>query len=82
MKDFEKVRVLLPHWIEHNSGHESEYLQWAETVRGAGMETVANAIELAVEAMREANTHLQSALLEIGGPLDDGHTHLSAHHSP
>ncbi len=79
MKEVEKIRVLLPHWIEHNNGHERECLHWAETVRSSGMETVANAIELAVEAMKEANTYLRSALLEAGGPVDDGHDHTHHH---
>jgi hypothetical protein len=28
--DPEKLRVLLPHWIEHNAEHAAEFRQWAE----------------------------------------------------
>jgi hypothetical protein len=28
--DLEKLRVLLPHWIEHNAEHAAEFRQWAE----------------------------------------------------
>lgn len=33
MNDIEKLRVLLPHWIEHNAEHADEFLTWAERAR-------------------------------------------------
>ena len=32
MNDLEKLRVILPHWIEHNIGHGREFANWAETL--------------------------------------------------
>ncbi len=70
-----KLRVLLPHWIEHNNGHEQDSLQWAGIAREEGMTAVASAIEEAVQAMREVNRHFERALTEAGGALEDGHHH-------
>ena len=36
MTDIEKLRVLLPHWIEHNEEHATEFGRWAKTASSAG----------------------------------------------
>lgn len=79
MKEIEKLRVLLPHWIDHNSGHESECLKWSEIARNAGQEKVADYIDDAVKAMKEANSLLQKALDQAGGPSGEDH-HQHHHH--
>ena len=33
--DVEKLRVLLPHWIEHNAEHAAEFRAWAEKAKDA-----------------------------------------------
>jgi hypothetical protein len=71
--DVEKLRVLLPHWIEHNGEHASEFRQWA------GRASVAE--EMILEAavlVEEANTRLEEALEKLGGPLE--HHHHEHHH--
>ncbi len=81
MKEFEKLRVLLPHWIEHNNGHETECIRWAELARSEGWDKVAEYIEDAVTAMKEADRLLEKALLEAGGPSSSsGHSHPHTHH--
>jgi hypothetical protein len=30
MTDIEKLRALLPHWIEHNGEHAAEFSNWSE----------------------------------------------------
>ncbi|MCK5006457.1 MAG: CooT family nickel-binding protein [Spirochaetales bacterium] len=30
MKDTDKLRVLLSHWVEHNEEHAVEFLRWAD----------------------------------------------------
>jgi hypothetical protein len=30
MNETDKLRVLIPHWIEHNSEHADEFRRWAE----------------------------------------------------
>jgi hypothetical protein len=75
MKEVEKLRVLLPHWIEHNNGHESECIKWAEIAKNDGMTSVAEHILAAVNMMREANELLEKALHEAGGPSTEHHHH-------
>ena len=67
MKDIEKLRVLLPHWIEHNSEHASEFREWARRAGAAEAH-----IEAAAELMEEANARLAEALEAVGGPLEHG----------
>jgi hypothetical protein len=62
MNDQEKVRALLPHWIEHNAEHAAEFRRWAEKVRAAGQEEVAEEIALAAKEMGWVNEALTSAL--------------------
>ena len=32
----EKLQILLPHWIEHNHNHETEFKKWVDLVRSEG----------------------------------------------
>jgi len=70
MKETEKLRVLIPHWIEHNKEHAAEYREWAERAGEAGAEII-----LAADTMLQANTSLEGALEKLGGPLDYTHSH-------
>jgi len=79
MKEVEKLRVLLPHWIEHNVGHETDCLKWAEIARENGMANVAEHISAAVKKMKEANELLNKALHEAGGPSTEHHDHHHHH---
>ena len=75
MKEAEKLRVLLPHWIEHNNGHEAECLKWAKIAENEGMTNVAEHITAAVKMMKETNELLEKALHEVGGPSAGHHHH-------
>ena len=75
MNDLEKLRVLIPHWIEHNEEHAGEFRRWAEQ---AG--DVAPDILAAAEAMIRVNDSLTTALEKLGGPLPDDHHHHHEHH--
>lgn len=70
MTDQEKVRALLPHWIEHNAEHASEFRSWAERVRATGQEEVAEEIALAAKELGWVNEALSAALKKLGGPLE------------
>jgi hypothetical protein len=73
MNELEKLRVLLPHWIEHNQGHAEECRRWAAA---AGAGDVQSSLNLALEAMELVTQHLDKALAAAGGPqTDDGHHH-------
>jgi len=64
--DLEKLRVLLPHWIEHNAEHAAEFREWAERARAAGQEGPASDIALAAEELGWANERLTAALEKLG----------------
>jgi delta-aminolevulinic acid dehydratase/porphobilinogen synthase len=61
MDELEKLRVLLPHWIEHNQEHAVEFREWAAQAGEAGADIVA-----ASEQMEAANRYLQAALDKLG----------------
>jgi hypothetical protein len=77
MDDSEKLRVLIPHWIEHNEAHAGEFRQWAAQAGAAETDIV-----LAAERMGAVNAALADALERLGGalPADTGYDH--AHHHP
>ncbi len=82
MNELEKLRVLLPHWIEHNRGHAEECNKWATL---AGQENGAKEVEAnlkaAVTAMEEVSKYLEKALTAAGGAAtDDTHGHHHHHH--
>jgi len=68
MDEIEKLRVLLPHWIEHNGEHAGEFRAWAER---AG--TARDALLAASDLVGEANARLEEALEKLGGPLEHHH---------
>lgn len=37
MEDLEKLRKLIPHWMEHNDEHAETYRNWAEKASSMGM---------------------------------------------
>jgi hypothetical protein len=63
MNEVEKLRVLIPHWIEHNEEHAVEYRRWAELAGDAAADILA-----AVQALAQVNDSLSHALEKIGGP--------------
>jgi hypothetical protein len=71
MDEIDKLRVLLPHWIEHNGEHAREFREWAER---AGMGR--DALLAAADLVEEANGRLEEALEQLGGPLEYHHHDL------
>ncbi len=79
MSEVEKLRVLLPHWMEHNNGHEAECIKWSEIARREGKESVADYLDAAVKAMNEVNVLLEKALDKAGGEAELHHHHHHDH---
>ncbi len=73
MNDIEKLRTLLPHWIEHNQAHAAEFGSWADKACLAGQDVAAQQIRRAADVMARANDALEAALAELGGPIDRAH---------
>jgi hypothetical protein len=70
MTDRDKLRTLLPHWIEHNTEHAADFCLWAERAGEAQAD-----IEAAAARMEAVNEALAAALDKLGGPLDTHHHH-------
>jgi len=62
-----KLRILLPHWIEHNEEHAESFQEWAERAQELGQEKTAQQIEEAVERMAACNQTLIAALEALEG---------------
>jgi hypothetical protein len=78
MNELDKLRALLPHWIEHNQEHAADYVRWAEVADSAGRDKAAGRIRAAIELVAQANDALQEALDGLGGPVSveaHGHGH-------
>ncbi|MGD2206091.1 MAG: hypothetical protein PVH17_04860 [Anaerolineae bacterium] len=65
MTDLDKLRALLPHWIEHNAAHAAEFRRWAKPAGEAEAD-----IEAAAAQMEAANAALAAALETLGGPVE------------
>ncbi len=70
MNELEKLRVLIPNWIEHNEAHADEFERWSEKA-GEALEDILTA----AKAMEDANEALKAALEKLGGPLEHHHHH-------
>ena len=79
MDVIEKLRIMLPHWIEHNRSHQEEFAEWAEQLaeKDAGL---ADQLSRAVSSLKEAQEALGKALALTGGPLSGGNGHGHQHH--
>ena len=74
MNALDKLRVLLPHWQEHNKEHAGEFQTWAERARELGEAELADYIEAAARRMEEANHDLAHAI-ELAGGEAGAHDH-------
>jgi hypothetical protein len=65
----DKLRPLLPHWIEHKAGHAADFRLWAG---------LASDIEAAAARMEAANEDLAAALAKPAGSTGN-HVHRQRH---
>jgi predicted TIM-barrel fold metal-dependent hydrolase len=66
MSDADKLRALLPHWIEHNAEHAAEFCSWAVRACVAGHKDAAEEIEAAAKELGRVNEALRTALQHLG----------------
>jgi CCR4-NOT transcriptional regulation complex NOT5 subunit len=64
--DAEKLRFLLPHWIEHNLEHANEFRTWASKEDVARKELL-----IAAQYLEKASRKLEAGLEKLGGPLEE-----------
>ena len=62
-----KLRILLPHWIEHNEEHAAGFERWVAKARELEREKTAQWIEEAVQQMAACNQALTTALEALKG---------------
>ena len=74
MEEIDKLRVLIPHWIEHNQEHAQEFERWADTA-GEATEDILKA----AKTMESVNHALETALKKLGGPLSHDQYHQHEH---
>ncbi len=58
MNDFEKLKVLLPHFIEHGLEHVKTYEEWMDKLLKMGLIDIA-------ERFKEASLHTRKAIEEL-----------------
>ena len=78
MTGLEKLRVLLPYWIEHNREHIVEIDRWAKLCENSDSIQVEEALKKAISAAEKVTEELQHALDLAGGPIerhDEPHDH-------
>jgi hypothetical protein len=68
MNEMDKLRVLIPHWIEHNNEHADEFRRWAGQAGNAAPD-----ILTAADALTRASDSLAAALEKLGGALSHHH---------
>ena len=64
MQEPQKLRVLIPHWVEHNQEHAREFLRFLDFAGDAAPD-----LKRAAEQMNQVNKALMAALQKLGGSL-------------
>ena len=60
-KTLRTLKMLLEHWVEHNSSHMDGYRDWAEKANENGKNEVAEHILEAIRFMEDSNKALEKA---------------------
>jgi len=60
--DLTRLRILLPHWLEHNEEHLHDLRAWAAKARELRREAAAELIGIAIEHMEACNEALDEAM--------------------
>lgn len=79
MDNLEKLRVLLPHWLEHNASHGQEFGHWAQLVKDDNQE-IAALLQRAAASLQAADAALREALHRVGGGMPGHGPHDRHHH--
>ncbi len=74
----EKLRHLLPHWIEHNHSHGEEFKRWANDLEKEGETILAKQLFTIYNKAEEIEKLLKELLDSAGGALE--HSDITNHH--
>jgi hypothetical protein len=73
--NLEKLRILLPHWIEHSHSHQEEFKKWVEIARAEGQDEAAEEIAKGLTLMHQTDHALEHAMTLLGGKVEGHHHH-------
>lgn len=79
----EKIAVLIKHWIDHNEGHRTSYLEWRDKLADQDLPETLAALQRVADLTTEANAALEKAATELlasGTTPPPAGEHGHAHH--
>jgi hypothetical protein len=65
MDELEKLKILLPHWMEHNDEHAKTYKFWAEKMSSLGKKELSEVLGVIHQEIQKLRGRLQEALRVI-----------------
>ncbi len=72
MDEIEKLKRLLPHWMEHNDEHAETYRKWAERILSSGNEELSKILDSLYHETRKLNGLLEEAQKMITEGIQGG----------
>ena len=65
MPDIEKLKILIPYWINHNNDHIRDNEKWLRKTIDLGLKEVGHELKEAIEFLKKANRHIELAYKKI-----------------
>ena len=62
MDEVEKLKILLPHWMEHNDEHAKTYKDWAEKMSSLGKKELSEVLAVIHQESQKLRRLFQEAL--------------------
>ncbi len=78
MKD--KLRIILPHWLDHNREHGLEFKRWADDLADAGESDLADKLQQIFSMSEDIVVAMEQLLENAGGPLEHPDMEAGGHH--
>ncbi len=74
----DKLKKILPHWLDHNKKHGDEFLFWVEELEKSGEKELAEQLQEAVSGFATAQQALENVSRSVGG-VDENLKHHHHH---
>ncbi|NWF53027.1 MAG: hypothetical protein HXY47_08115 [Nitrospirae bacterium] len=65
MDEFEKLKILLIHWVEHNDEHAEVYRNWSRKALVLGNEEVSKIFEILYQETGRLNRLVEKAIEKL-----------------
>jgi tRNA-Thr(GGU) m(6)t(6)A37 methyltransferase TsaA len=59
--DIEKLKLLMPYWINHNNDHIRDNEKWLKKIVNLGLKEVGHELREAIEILKKGNRHIELA---------------------